>query len=464
MSRQIKYLQLTKHELTYEVRIRAEEPKDRVEELRQQIAKLSLKFPAEDILDSCYDLPEDISGIKHTLTKTAINLASLKEDPQQKSLLERTCTYLNHVYHRLNRVVPAETADQVALVKETQEFYQEQWSKFQAILVVFRRTEQVPQVDAAVGTKDSAIAPCVDAQPSSCDLIHNIKVSCERGIASDISKYKYDGKSCVRSFIARIEEFRVAKDISEDKMLRLALEIFTGDALHWYRSVRDTIQSWTSLLALLRDDFDIANYDYRMKSEIRERSQGPSESITVYLGIMHGMFDRLNNKMSEEEKLEILFHNIRPCYSNFLATSPNITSIEHLRNLCKNYEKFKARSENFKEPPSLTSNTLAPEYAYQTKKDTVKNSFKTSHSPAGQNANNSTNYQRPPFYRANVSAIKEDNYCYRCRVNTHTMRECTADRVIKCFRCGLKDFRTPDCPKCNPKTNKSTSTPSQSKN
>ncbi|KOB67826.1 hypothetical protein OBRU01_15368 [Operophtera brumata] len=437
MSRQIKYLQLTKPELTYEVRIRADEPKDTVEDLRKQIVKLATKFPAEDILDSCYEITEDTIGIRHTLAKTAINLDSLKEDPQQKGLLERTHTYLNHVYHRLNRIPPTETVEQLSLVKETQEFYREQWSKLQEILASLGRNDQASRVDTIVDDTKITCEASVDTQPAPCNLAHNVKVSCDR-LTSDISKIKYDGKSCVRSFIARVEEFRIAKDITGGKMLKLATEIFSENAHHWYCSVKETIVSWSGLLELLKEDFDIVDYDYRMLSEIRNRSQGPSEAITIYLAIIHGMFTKLSKKLSEQEQLEIFLHNIRPCYSSVLATFSSVTSIANLRSLCKNYEQIKARSDDFKEPPTVSSNTLAPEYAYQANKD-------------AKTSSNHTN-QRPISNRPyGVAAVRNDVFCYRCRVNTHTMRQCTAERTIKCFRCGLKDYRTPECPKCNPK-------------
>lgn len=457
MSRQIKYLQLTKPELIYEIRIRAEEPKDTVQELRQQIAKLSIKFPAEDILDSCYEITEDIIGIKHTLAKTAINLASLKEDPENH-LLQRTHTYLNHVYHRLNRIAPTETAEQKTLLKEAREFYKEQWEKLQVIFVSLGRSDPAPDVDALLDDPKATCKPSVDSQLPPCDFAHNIKVSCDR-LTSDISRIKYDGKSCVRSFITRVEEFRIAKDISEGKMLKLATEIFTVDALHWYRSVKDTIVSWSGLLELLKEDFDAVDFDYRMLSEIRNRSQGSSESITIYLAIMHGMFSKLSRKLSEQDQLEIILHNIRPCYSSVLSTCPNLTSITSLRNLCRNYEQIKARTDDFKEPPSVSSSTLAPEYAYQVRKDVSRSISKTPQTQTG--ANNT--HQRPAYNRPyNVSAIRDDVYCYRCRVNTHTMRQCTAERTIKCFRCGLKDYRAPDCPKCNPKVNSTQSSPAES--
>lgn len=65
----------------------------------------------------------------------------------------------------------------------------------------------------------------------------NINVSCDRGLSSDLTKIKFDRKSCVRSFIQLITEFSKVRNISSDKLLPFSTEIFTGDALHWYRGV-----------------------------------------------------------------------------------------------------------------------------------------------------------------------------------------------------------------------------------
>ncbi|XP_047997802.1 uncharacterized protein LOC125235314 [Leguminivora glycinivorella] len=473
MSHPIKYLQLTKTELIYEVKIRAEEPKERVEELRQQISKLAIRFPSEEVLDSCYDFDDDIAGVKHTLAKAAINVACLKQDPQQRSLLERTQTFLNHIHHRLNRICsPDASPEKSALLNETKQFYNDQWSSFQEILASLPQGDAqptaAPKRNKALATSNltsqdnftddsSELNTNADISNPEGANNYNIKVTCDRGLSSDISKLKYDGKSCVRAFIARAKEFRLAKDVTDKKMLSLATEIFTGDALHWFRSVKETVHSWEDLLNMLKSDFDVANFDYLMRREISNRSQGPSESITVYLAIMHGMFSRLDAMPSERERLEIILHNIRPCYSSVLATCPNLNSLTELRTLCRNYEQIKARSDNFKEPPAVSSSTLAPEYCYQPRKDAIKSSSKAGSANYQATPNYSQTFSKPSFSKfQNVSAIAENKYCYRCRVNSHSMRECTAERTILCFKCGLQGFRFPDCPQCHPSKKKET--------
>ncbi|KAG6455310.1 hypothetical protein O3G_MSEX009138, partial [Manduca sexta] len=222
---------------------------------------------------------------------------------------------------------------------------------------------------------DASCTP-VDTDKTSANLDNmNISVRCDRNLSSEISKIKFDGKSCVRSFIQKIEEFRLAKDISKDKLMTFAYEIFIGDALHWFRAIKGGIESWDHLIIRLREDFDVFDYDYRMITEIRDRTQGESENIVIFLSIMKGMFSRLSVPMNEADQLEILLHNIRPCYANVLANCPNISSIDQLQALCRNYEQVRARSENFKEPVASSSRTLAPEFAYS--KGSTKNFTKT---------------------------------------------------------------------------------------
>ncbi|XP_026737713.1 uncharacterized protein LOC113500956 [Trichoplusia ni] len=319
----IKFLLLQKSELLYEVTIRGEVPVDNVTELRRQITRLTQKYPPEDIYESCLDFVEDCNGFAETLEKVKNNITLLKSDTQ-KSLVDRTQSLLHHLHYRLQRIVPPLTPEHNKLLNNLKSTYNTLSSHFADIL-----KSSGPSVEGVTASKVDSLA----------EGITKIAVTCDRGLSSDISKLKYDGKTCVRAFIQRLNEFRTAKEVSDTKMMNAATEIFTGDALHWFRSVKSHVNSWDELLVLLKDDFDIVDYDYRMLSEIRNRSQGNAENITIYLAIMEGMFSRLSKPMSEVDKLDIILHNIRPCYANILATSPDITSVNHLRTLCRNFER-----------------------------------------------------------------------------------------------------------------------------
>lgn len=425
MSYPIKILHLQKSELQYEVVIRGEIPASTVLELRRQVCKLTQLYQPDDVADSCLDFSDDIKGILDSLNKIKINLETLQTEFDD-NLSDRTRSLLNHIYYRLRRIIQPDNPENLMQLKATRKSFDDFYHQFSKI------TKPVGSTKDFEGTPTT-----IDKNISSLDSL-NLNVQCDRGLSSDISKLKFDGTTCVRSFIQRLEEFRIAKKISDEKLMAFAYEIFVGDALHWFRAVKNNISSCEGLINRLHEDFDVFDYDYRMITEIRDRTQGESENITIYLCIMKGMFSRLGTPMSEKDQLDILLHNIRPCYANLLAGRAGVSSIEELQDLCRNYEKVKTRCRNFKEPLAATSKTLAPEFAY-----------KTSGKYYSKNFNSNSKLYSNNNFNNKVSAISQPKFCVRCRVYTHSMRECPAERIIFCFKCGKKDVRSTECPNCN---------------
>lgn len=463
MAYPIKFLSLQKAELQYEVELRGGSG-DSVQELRKEIVKLSQLLPSDDILESHLTPSDDLKEVKESLIKCQNNITSLKAK-FDKNLFSRTETLLNHLYHRINRIVNS---------TEVNDTYKICVSNFN---MLFKDLSSIK----ATTTHASSSAPTTDtANPST------ISVTCERSLSSDISKLKFNGKTCVHAFIQKVEEFVHSRGISFDKIISLAYEIFDGDALHWFRYVKDKFSSWTELCTLLKQDFSNSDYDYKFTEEIRTRTQGEHENIVIYLSIMHGMFSRLNKPMTEEAQLEILLHNIRPCYANSLATASasNIKSIEDLKTICLGYETVNSRFSNFREPPKLSSNTIAPEFAYKpkstfynNKNEPINNNYKRFDHPKPStsfynnsdksnknynNPNNKYNFginnqsQRMEIDALNVSSPRSV-FCPRCRSDNHSLRNCRQNRFLICFKCGKKDVKYPECPDCHPQNTNETS-------
>ncbi|XP_061706899.1 uncharacterized protein LOC133517587 [Cydia pomonella] len=439
MASEIKFMSLQKTELAYEVEIRGETPADNVLDLRKQITKLVRLYPSEDILLSPFDPTIDTAAVEESLSKIAKNIKSLN-DNFDKNLLARTRNTMNHIFHRLNRIDCSLQPDALSACNECFKLYQ----TYKSALKKF---------DTVVSGSGSD------------DVPGHITVNCERGLTSELSKLKFNGKTCVRSFIRSASDFIKARSLSSGKVLSYATEIFTDDALHWFRSIRDNVDSWEDLCVRLKEAFSTPNYDYRFRDEIRARTQGPRENITVYLSIMSGMFSQLDKPLPEEEKLQILLHNIRPCYANVLTSCPEIKNVGELQTVCKNYENVQSRMAQYREPPKATSETLAPDFAYSH----ASTSTNTTNKPFLQRQTYQKNYEfKPrfatyankqntagnipvdavaaatPVYAVNVRT----KFCPRCRVDTHSLRNCTAERVIVCFRCGHPGVKFHDCPDC----------------
>lgn len=451
MSYPIKFLSLQKTELEYEVELRGGSG-DSVSELRKQITKLC-HLESDDILESHLEPSEDLKCVKESLLKAQNNIINLKTK-FDKNLFIRTETLLNHLYHRINRITS---------LPEVADVYKVCISNFNS------------QYKDLTALKSQLSIPKVASTPVSSNVeTPSISVSCERSLTSDIGKLKFTGKTCVHSFVQRVEEFVESRGISFDKILSLAYEIFVDDALHWYRYNKERINSWQDLCSLLKKDFSSSDYDYRLAAEIRSRTQGERENITIYISIMHGLFSRLSKPFSDEEKLEILLHNIRPCYANTLAASPEIKSIDALMSICRNFENIQARFSSFQEPPRVSNNTLAPEFSYKYNTPSTSNNYKNQHSLTNNRPINTNTYTNFYNKKTTVAAIQGESdikpndintinvitphpskeaYCPRCRLNGHSLRNCQEERIIICFKCGKKDFRFPDCPNCNHKSN-----------
>lgn len=445
----IKFLLLQKSELMYEVAIRGETPSDNVEGLRRQINKLTQLYPPEDVCESVYDFAVDIKGSNDTLDKIRQNLDTLKTAPSNESLVNRTKSLLHHLYYRLLRLERPGNSEEKSLFDKVQESFQRNLNR-----IAVYDTRAKPAATTSGSVSNTAGSESLDTTAGGL----NVKVTCDRGVTSELSKLKYNGETCVRAFIQKIVEFQIAKGLSDEKMLCSATELFTENALHWYRAIKPKVTEWKLLLDCLRDDFDVVDFDYRMSAEIRSRTQGESETVVVYFAIMEGMFNRLSQPMTDADKLEILLHNIRPCFSAIIAVS-NIKSVEELKVACRNYERIKTRADDFKEPPVASSSTVAPEFAFCKRKEASSgkpkfnnNNFYRSRYTAGSTGNSfnnskpvQPNYSNSAHRTASIAKI----YCYRCKTDAHSMRECPAERTIFCFNCGEKDVRAPDCPKCS---------------
>lgn len=243
---------------------------------------------------------------------------------------------------------------------------------------------------------------------------------------------KFKGDTCVRNFVSRLEELRLARNLSEAQIFRGFPEILDGPALSWFRSNRSNFKTYREIIVALKEDFDIPDLDHLLLQEIRARTQAKSETIVSFVSTILGMFDRLEKKVSEEMKLDILSRNIRPEYSRDLALQ-DIHSIEHLKALCKRIELSQVKAAQFREPNS--SNQVEKSSPAPARNSEVRNKFPNRHSMSKHFvASVSKNNSRPP--------------CFRCGMNNHSTSVCRNSREIVCYKCGAKGVRTPDCPKC----------------
>ncbi|CAK1593997.1 unnamed protein product [Parnassius mnemosyne] len=460
MKRFIKYEFLNKTELEYEVKIRCEEPANTVLLLKKQVLRLVENSHPEDILTSPIPIEDDLSQIDSTLTYLDCKIKKfLQGETKYLRLIE---TFINHVFYRLERIDTDLYPDFKAIFDTLKMKYDDITKQFESLTPA--PTENDPP----------SLDPPVDPTVMELPLVSQTSVQVHTPYSSpppqsfspnnvfkDLKRHTFNGKSCPRYFLQKLQEYCLARGLSKDLLISQAFEIFTDNALHWFRFKynQNPNLTWNELSSLLIKDFGGFDYDYKLLEAIRNRTQGRDEPIVIYISIMSGMFSRLSKKLSETEQLEIILRNIRPCYSVFVALK-DIDSIDFLLATCQNYEKFLDRDKQFKEP-NVQQSPLISEFNYKHSTSSSVDSPNSSNNsrPSPLLINKFTSSYKYPSRQVNslsqTKAPQESSFCVRCRKQGHSLNTCTQPRFVICFKCGLKGFKTADCPTCSPKPNTS---------
>lgn len=387
---------LHKDELIYEVKIRHGVPAEDVNALRTQLRKLVKEYPSDEIVNFEGDVVAELGNTSSKLEELSQLITPTSRNLTLKSL-NRIQALAHHLFHRLTRITPDNA--NLAACNEQMETLNKYLSKLDNLFQIFKTSTQyhIPEESPEV-------------------VVDPVPVAMGKYQTVGSLNLKYDGRTCVKVFLQRLDELCKSRGIPEGRLFVSAVELFEGDALQWYRSVKPECTSWTQLESLLLAEFLPFDYDRRLMKEIRSRTQGSQESISSYIGVMLNYFSRLSSPLTEKEKFDIVYTNLRPDYSVPLALAP-VESLGELKRVCRVLEDSWHRANTFVEPPRPSSSALASDLGCKS-------------SP-----------------RARVETTSPKIFCPRCRSDTHSLRDCRS-RDIVCFRCGKKDVRSTSCPDC----------------
>lgn len=177
-------------------------------------------------------------------------------------------------------------------------------------------------------------------------------------------KFTGDGSGpSVHAFIEEVNELREARNISFRELNRTAIDLFAGPALFWYRSIKKQTKSWTETCMLLKHEFLPYDYDNDLMEEIKARTQGTGEKLSLYVATMDALFNRLENTLDEKQKLAILMRNILPQYMDRLSMI-KIKSIQELAARGRSLEES-WRCMNRYRPPPTNGRFLEPDLRFK---------------------------------------------------------------------------------------------------
>lgn len=262
----------------------------------------------------------------------------------------------------------------------------------------------------------------------------------------DVSRWRlqFDGDSSVTNFLERIEEMRISKGVTSEQLLRSACELFTKDALLWYRTHR--FSTWNDLVTQLKEDFLPYDYEYELWEEIRRRTQGAKEKVIVYISVMENLFNRLGQaKPNEDARIKMIQRNLLPYIQTQLILQ-NIGSISELTTLARTIEETAVRAEKFCPPPTNYKSLLEPDLAYRksTASSAVPNSrVATIRAPIPDQLTTEPKKSEDQSKEKEIFAV-----CWNCQEIGHRFRKCSKPRKRFCFKCGKPNVTYNDCNSC----------------
>ncbi|XP_063826599.1 uncharacterized protein LOC135076076 [Ostrinia nubilalis] len=405
------YHSLLRDELIYEITVRSESPEDTVPKMKKQLKSLCSEFSPEEIIDEELKPSVELPNISGKLKELQSHLDNFKKTKERYQLTRSKALYC-HLLHRLDRLAACKESVDAAIHASLKQ----KLNMCLSVLEGFVTNKSDGESSSNLQSDDCRETVVVD-QSSKVNILNwNIKFSVD---------------SSVHSFLELVNERATAFGVSDSVLFKSAFCFFHDQTLLWYRGVKDQVSSWKELSELLVEEFAPADYDYRLIGEIRSRTQGQDEPTHIYFAIMNGMFSRLKRPFSEQDKIEILLHNIRPIYAELLALH-DFDTVADLKDKCRKIEVRRQQTSTFNEPSKQPC--MNPEYTYK-----------------GKSPKPVTAVTQPPFSDSKPTSNKK-LLCLKCKANTHSTKYCTDKRLL-CFKCGEVGYTTKNCAKCKSATN-----------
>jgi hypothetical protein len=256
----------------------------------------------------------------------------------------------------------------------------------------------------------------------------------------------YDGESTtsLNSFLERIEELRVARNVTSEQLHASAIDLFSGNALLWFRSIRNDVHDWTELTSRLRRTFLPSDYDEKLQREIADRVQGTQERPVFFVAAMRNLFRRLTKVPSEAEQLKRIVKNLRPQYAQPLVFTP-VNSHDELLSRLELLENSFSDSRRF-DPKPRAEPVLEPDLAYKQRLpskhlDKITTTLSpTTRVPLRQGAVGVASKQ---IATSSISVT-----CWNCGQKGHLSPSCPLPQKRHCYRCGEQNVTVRTCPKC----------------
>ena len=443
---------LSGDELAYELLVRGITGVETVDQMRKSLRSLlklerassPLEYPVYSI-----KFDEDVTVLRDKSVEIRELLDCFegeRDGPAHLKILSKLAWGLGRA-NRSQPKSPEEKSAKSLLIVELLNLHSEVQTKIRRReRSLINQSAVIPDLDMLTleneGSSESEVEDLAVASPAALPLADSSHVAPSRcGSYAPVAKWnlKFSGdgtEMSLSAFLARVEELRVARHLSKRDLLDGAIDLLTGRALIWFRANRKRVDNWDALVALLRQQFQPADYNDRLFDEIRQRTQGPDEPMGIYLAVVENLFDRLTYEVPESTRLKIVLRNLDPFYQGQLGVR-TINSFAELLEFGRMVEARRSIMESFRPPKKRHSRSLLePDLAYE----------------EAELAKPSKGSRKPAAVASTSSAAAGSSagvICWNCRKSGHVKSACQAPKQLRCYQCGKQGFISKTCPDCS---------------
>ena len=410
---------LSSWELEYELKIRGVviPAGNSIEKNRSTLRGLlsKQKLRAVKPIENTFPRALDLEQIAKSLEDVEISISDLSS-PIEKSSSDPIDDRLCHISDRLNRVLPrtdelldddfdlleTELYSLIGELEQKKEFDQSSQVQLLNLSTQGSLANSGGSSTQSVSTKPHVMpAATFQAPPinTSADVIHkwNLKFKGNPGTLLD--------------FLEKVEDLRVARNISEECIFNSAYDLFDSEALQWFRSNKSRVRSWSELVTLLKSCFLPFNLDTEIYRELTDNYQQDTDNVSVFISKSKNLFARLVHPPPETDRVNLIREHLLPFFIEQTSMS-NFNTVDELNDLCVRLVKARICSNR-------AGRLLAP--------------------------------RRPQPLRAATAVAQQQRatiQCWNCS-GPHNFQVCTKPRMKPfCFRCGNPNVTVHSCLKC----------------
>lgn len=260
----------------------------------------------------------------------------------------------------------------------------------------------------------------------------------------------------IHDFLAQVEMFRQAEQMSDHQLLQKIPHLLIGSARTWYTLNRYRILTWNDFVTQIKQRFLSTDYNFLLYSEVQNRKQGKNEPIGNYVADMQSKFRAMSNPPDMQHRLYMVRNNMLYEHAMALATQ-NVQSVEHLEMLVKQRESARASQMTYRRQmnalkPLVNEVEVEEQLGAENDSEGERMSERINEEVNAVESNERRRFNPRNQEKKQSGAIKTKKsaaICFNCKKSGHVFMDCPEKITrIFCFRCGKDGNMAPKCTNC----------------